>query len=183
MPTARISSTYAEGTFVPPTTPRARCSIFCSTTRLRPASSPRPSGASRSWQGCSRLHREIQELEDTLWEILELAHLGNADLPRLKVLGKIVGQPRLGFDTETYRKVIEARALANVSRGRPSDILAVRSTCCSAPANYQLTEMGNATLYVTALGRPSTPGARDGPEILPDVRAAGVGLQFSFSDT
>src|SRR5690606_5821659 len=42
--------------------------------------------------------REIQALEDAAWNAIDIRALPNADLPRLEVLGKIVGQPRLGFD-------------------------------------------------------------------------------------
>lgn len=128
----------------------------------------------------SSFMREIQTLEDTIWEFLELRTLPLADLPRLKVLGKIVGQPRLSFDEETYRTVIEARGLANVSRGRASDILAVLDVLLGS-GQYQLTEMGNAVLYVTALQPVDAQGLATVVEILPDVRSAGVGMQFLYS--
>jgi hypothetical protein len=124
--------------------------------------------------------REIQSLEDTVWTFLDLRTLPLADLPRLKVLGKIVGQSRHGFDTEAYRTMIEARALANVSRGRASDILAVLEVVFG-PGEYALVEMGNAVLYVTALGSVDAQGLSMAAEILPNVRAAGVGMQFLFT--
>jgi hypothetical protein len=67
-----------------------------------------------------------------------------------------------------------------VSRGRPSDILAVLEVVFG-PGNYTLTEMGNAVLYVTALGTVDAQGLTMVTEILPDVRAAGVGMQFLFT--
>ncbi|MEY4548399.1 MAG: hypothetical protein RL685_4594 [Pseudomonadota bacterium] len=124
--------------------------------------------------------REIQELEDTLWEMLELRTIEAADLPRLKVLGKIVGQPRLGFDTETYRLLIEARALANVSRGRASDILRVLNLLLGE-ADYELHKPGDATLVLVALDPVSGSGLNLVRQILPDVVAAGVGLHFISS--
>lgn len=126
--------------------------------------------------------REIQVLEDTLWQMLELRTLAGADLPRLKVLGKIVGQPRLGFDTATYRKVIAGRGAANVSKGRGGDIL-VALNALFGPSQYALTEMGDAIFYVTAFGLVDDQGLAMVTEILPDVRSAGVGLQFLFSES
>jgi len=130
--------------------------------------------------GLLALIRELQALEDTIWTFLDLRTLPLADLPRLKVLGKIVGQPRHGFGTEDYRTMIEARALANVSRGRASDILAVLEIVFGS-GDYTLREMGNAVLYVTALGPVDAQGLAMATEILPDVRAAGVGMQFLFT--
>jgi hypothetical protein len=128
----------------------------------------------------SAFMREIQLLEDTLWNILDIRTLPNADLPRLKVLGRIVGQPRLNFSTESYRLLIEARALANVSRGRGSDLLAVLELLVG-PASYTMIEVGDATLYVTVLEPVDEEGLDMLVQILPDTRAAGVGLQLLFS--
>jgi hypothetical protein len=125
--------------------------------------------------------RELQALEDTFWEILESRTLANADLVRLKVLGKIVGQPRLGFSTENYRTLIAARALANVSQGRASDLLAVLDELLGA-GQYVLLAPGNATLYLTVLQPVDAQGIAMVQQILPDTRAAGVGLQFLYSD-
>jgi hypothetical protein len=125
--------------------------------------------------------REIQLLEDTLWEMLELRTLEGADLPRLKVLGKIVGQPRLGFDTETYRTVIEARARANVSRGRAIDLLEVLAILLGE-ASFVLLAVGNATLYVHAEDPLDAQALAKVRVVLPDARAAGVGIQFLYSD-
>lgn len=125
--------------------------------------------------------RELQTLEDTLWTMLELRTIEGADLPRLKVIGKIVGQPRLGFSTESYRTLIKARAIANVSRGRASDLLAVLDALLGA-GDYVLLAIGNATLYVTALQPVTDEGAAMVTIVLPDAPSAGVGLQFFFSD-
>lgn len=123
---------------------------------------------------------QIQALEDALWDVIVERELETADLERLKVLGKIIGQPRLTFDEETYRTVLKARALANVSQGRASDILAVLELLFGT-GNYTLTEVGNATLLISA-GEPLT-GIEAAEAVLPDVRSAGVGFQLLFSDS
>jgi len=174
---------YVEGSFVPTTTPEGALQYIqqhdeIAARKLAPPFWGKPFVAAL----LSAFIEQIQALEDTLWEMLELRTLAGADLPRLKVLGKIVVQPRLGFDTEAYRKVIEARALVNVSRGRASDILGALDVLFGA-GEYQLTEMGNATLSLTALQPVDAMGLAMAAAILPDVRAGGIGLQFDFSDT
>lgn len=123
---------------------------------------------------------ELQLLEDDLWDILESRTLENGDLVRLKVLGKIVGQPQFGFDTESYRTLIAARALANVSRGRARDLLDVLDVLLG-PGDYVLLAVGNATLYITALQPVDANGLAMVQQILPDAASAGVGLQFLSS--
>jgi hypothetical protein len=126
--------------------------------------------------------RELQFLEDTFWEILESRTLENADLTRIKVLGKLVGQPRHGFDLEDYRTLIAARAIANVSQGRASDLLAVLNLILGE-GDYILVAIGNATLFLSALDPIDANSFAMVQEILPDTRAAGVGLQFLYSES
>lgn len=123
----------------------------------------------------------LQALEDDLFEVLEIRELETADLVRLKVLGDIVGQPRLSFDTEEFRTVIKARALANVSRGRASDILAVLDLIVGTGL-YTLTEIGNATLFLTITSALADWQLLALRIILPDTRAAGVGFQLLIGD-
>jgi hypothetical protein len=125
--------------------------------------------------------RRLQDVEDDLWEILTSRELDNADLVRLKVLGEIVGQDRLTFAEDEYREVIRARALANVSRGRASDLLAVLDVIVGTGA-YTLTEMGNATLFLTILTDLEAWQELALRVVLPDTRAAGVGFQLLIGD-
>ncbi|HEY6056239.1 MAG TPA: hypothetical protein VIU86_20075 [Gaiellaceae bacterium] len=171
--------TFAEGTFVPTTLPEGPLQYIqtheeIAVRKLAPPFWGKPFVAAL----LQAFIAQIQELEDTLWQMLELRTLAGADLPRLKVLGKIVGQPQLGFDTETYRIVIEARARANRSRGTARDILDVLNILVG-PEEYSIREVGDATLYVLAL----TPITVTTPMrvVLPDTRSAGVGLAFVSS--
>jgi len=126
---------------------------------------------------------QIQRIEDDAWDILELRTIDNADLVRLKVLGKLVGQPRFGFDTEDYRALIKARARANRSQGRALDIVEVCAILIGAAVtDFSMTEGGNATLYVSAFTPLSDTDVAKIRLILPDTRAAGVGLQFLWGD-
>ncbi len=124
---------------------------------------------------------QIQRIEDDAWDILTLRTIDNADLTRLKVLGKLVGQPRFGFDTEDYRALIKARARANRSQGRALDLVEVAVILIGA-ANFSVVEGGIATLYVSALTTLTDTDVAKMRLIFPDTRAAGVGLQFLWSD-
>lgn len=125
----------------------------------------------------SAFMRELQALEDTLWDMLERRTVDGGDMPRLKVIGKLIGQPRLRFELEEYRLLIRARALANVSRGRASDLFGVLEVLVG-PGLYTLVEGGDATLYLTALQPIDDTGVAMIAEVLPDTRSAGVGLQL-----
>ena len=123
--------------------------------------------------------QRVQALEDLLHEMLVLRTVDGADMARLKVLGKIVGQPRSGLSLEDYRVLIKARALANVSKGRASDVFAVLQLILGeTPADYELFEVGDATLLLNVYFDLSTEQRNMLRQVLPDVRAAGVGFQL-----
>ena len=124
--------------------------------------------------------RECQRLEDLFWQIQELHTIADADLARLKVLGRIVGQPRFRFDLEHYRLLVRARALANVSHGRASDLGAVLDLLLGA-GQYTLISVGGATLSLTTTTTLDVVEIAMLRAVIPDVRAAGVGLQLLFS--
>lgn len=126
---------------------------------------------------------QIQRIEDDTWDILESRALDNANIARLKVLGKIVGQPRLGFALEDYRDLVKARARANRSQGRALDLVEVLVILVGASTgDFSVTEGGNATLYVSALVPLTDLDVAKIRVILPDTRAAGVGVQFLWSE-
>jgi hypothetical protein len=71
------------------------------------------------------LLNETQELEDAIRDVLLIRSVDSADLARLNVLGRIVGEAQQNRDVETYRACIRARIAANYSRGRVADVAAV----------------------------------------------------------
>lgn len=123
---------------------------------------------------------QIQVLEDELFEIIESRELPVADLTRLKVLGKIVGQPRFGLSLEAYRTTIQARALANVSKGRAYDVFAALNVLLGE-GTWSLFEVGDATLLLSTVDVITAEEVKTLELVLPDVRAAGVGFQLVFA--
>jgi hypothetical protein len=70
----------------------------------------------------------LQELENAVQSVISLRQVDNAELPQLKILGKIVGQRYGSEDTETYRALVRARIVANRSSGTANDLLRVVQT-------------------------------------------------------
>jgi hypothetical protein len=60
---------------------------------------------------------ELQEVEDTLLDLLVTRFLDGASDHQLDVLGRIVGERRDGLDDGTYRRFIAARRLIRASGG------------------------------------------------------------------
>lgn len=67
----------------------------------------------------------VQVLEDVAWDMLTLRFVDTAEGAQLDLLGKIVGQPRLGFDDDGYRRLIRARVTANRSDGVIEDLITI----------------------------------------------------------
>lgn len=68
---------------------------------------------------------QVQELEDAAWDVVEARFVETADLVRLKVLGRVVGQVYRGELVEDYRTMVSARILINRSNGRADEIIAI----------------------------------------------------------
>lgn len=67
----------------------------------------------------------LQEIENAIQSVISLRQIDNAELPQLKILGKIVGQRYGSEEIETYRALIRARIVANRSSGTANDLLRV----------------------------------------------------------
>jgi hypothetical protein len=116
----------------------------------------------------------VQRLEDAASDVLEIFPIGAADLERLRVLGRIVGEPRLDRDLERYRRAIRGRAIANQSRGRLTDLARI-SAIVLAPiaAIYE----GVRSVLIVCVD--PVPGAlSDAFGLLRDAKPAGVALEI-----
>src|SRR5579862_9413233 len=98
------------------------------------------------------LGKQIQEIEDMLFSILgETIDLSVG--AQLDVLGRIVGEKRLGDGDANYRLRIKARILLNVSSGAPEELLAIFRLLTSdvQGAAVQIEEQYPAALVVRVL--------------------------------
>jgi hypothetical protein len=138
-------------------------------------------GKPRIGAGLASLLREIQTLEDAIWQQFELQHIETADRPRLVVMGKLIGQTPQGFSLEQFRTVIRARALANRSRGRGPDIAKVLVALLGA-GNFAFLFAAPGIIYVAALDPLTDDDAAMARAVLPYSSAAGVQIQFFWAD-
>lgn len=125
--------------------------------------------------------REVQNLEDLLWDILDARDVRTTQsIERLKVIGKLIGQDRHGFALENYRTVLLARAIANRSDGTGPAIGRVLVALLGA-GNFRFHWVGGACQFLQILGTSSPEEARMVDVVMPNARAAGVGMHVYFS--
>lgn len=67
----------------------------------------------------------VQELENAVWGFITEFDIANANDTWLDRLGSIVGEAREGENDTVYRRLIQARVLANRSNGTDEDVIAV----------------------------------------------------------
>ncbi len=137
------------------------------------------------------LAKQIQEIEDMLFSILDET-VDHAVGAQLDVLGRIVGEERLGDSDANYRLRIKAGILLNVSSGTPEELLAIfRLLTSDLPgAVVQFEEQYPAALVVRILrvtiASPSTfagilQAAKDaGVRALLELSGAPSGQGFCF---
>lgn len=123
--------------------------------------------------------RQIQDLEDVAWDVQTARFLDNADLVRLKVLGRIVGQVYRGEAVETYRLFVRARIRINRSNGHSDDILAVAQLILTG-VTLVYNEYYPASIVVTANSNIGAIDVRYIVELLRETKASGVGFAFIF---
>ncbi len=67
----------------------------------------------------------IQSVEDALQQLYTERRIDTAVATQLDVLGRIVGQPRLGLSDSDYRRHVRARIATNRSNGSAEDIIKI----------------------------------------------------------
>jgi hypothetical protein len=126
---------------------------------------------------CASHIRRSQTLEDACWELINALDVDTADLPRLTLLGKIVGQKPLGT-LEEFRRYVKVRVLVNRSKAKAHDLIKI-ATILFGPV--ELLERPPCSL-VLDVDNPVTIDPDFGVELLRLAKGAGIRLQFVFSD-
>lgn len=80
--------------------------------------------------------RQVQELEDAFWQLLQEQTVDTAIGAQLDVLGRIVGERRGGSSDADYRLRIRARIRTNLSTGTIDDIYAVFRALLGSTPGY-----------------------------------------------
>lgn len=77
---------------------------------------------------------QIQDLEDSGQTILTILDIDNSEGVQLDVIGRFVGQSRLGSSDVVYRTLIKAKVLVNRSTGTSEDIYAAMRVLLDSPS-------------------------------------------------
>ena len=122
--------------------------------------------------------RQLQQVEDALWDTLEQRALDVAVGTQLDVLGALVGQERLEYDDDNYRHAIRLRIRANRSKGKAEDVIDVMRLAYPDAVRRYL-EWYPAGFVVRAL---DVDGVRAVAAILRDTRPPGVRAIFEYTE-
>lgn len=138
----------------------------------------------RAW--VSSYLRRIQEQEDTIWDVIDSRMLDNATNAQLDVLGRIVGQPRIGATDDDYRLFIRTKIRANRSRGLSVDIIeVVIAAMDGATESFRYIELYPATILIDMVWQLDQLGVT--PTFLRDIvtfaKPSGVALAFHYSQS
>ena len=97
---------------------------------------------------------QLQGLEDVLWDVLNHRLLDpapgesvGAEGVQLDILGKIVGQPRLGLSDAAYRTAIKLRIRVNRSRGSSEDLIQILRLAMPDPKVFTFEEQFHHASY------------------------------------
>jgi len=134
-------------------------------------------------QALVTLHaQQYQDLEDVYWDLSEQFDLDTVVGFWLELLGKIVGQLRLGIsDDDLYRALIKARIVINRTQGRDQDInkvITIIFTGGSMP--YTKTEIFPAGILLELEAPQSLIDPAFLFSFLVDTKAAGVRLLMVY---
>ena len=122
----------------------------------------------------------VQEFEDDCFAVMNAFDIRTCDATRLAILGKVVGQPNLGWDTETYRAVVRAKIATNRSHGRENDLVNVLRLILGSPAGLtvDVRHSAPATVRVQPSEHVDATHMPAVAYLLPKARAAGVKMHF-----
>lgn len=70
--------------------------------------------------------RQNQDLEDAGQTLFTFFDIDENEGTQLDLIGRFIGQGRLGYGDPTYRLLLKARVLANKSKGTPENLYAVQ---------------------------------------------------------
>ncbi len=119
--------------------------------------------------------RQVQLVEDALYDVAIERMIDFATGPRVDIIGRIVGERRRGRTDPVYKVFIRARIRINRSLGLARDVLDVYRIISSVPAFFQ--ELFPAAMYLELLEEPEHPASLLF-EMLHETKAGGVKLNM-----
>ncbi len=128
------------------------------------------------------LAAEVQELENTFWDLFTLRDLATAEGEQLDLLGNSLGEARLGRADPEYRIFIGIRILRNLAKGEPERIIQV-VRALTASIDVELVEQWPAKVRMLYDGDPAPLSPDQFLAEVKQVIAAGVGLDLILMPT
>jgi len=122
----------------------------------------------------SALARQVQSLEDTLWDLHLERRPGRATGAQLDGIGRIVGLQRGALADGTYRTHLRARIRLLRSTGTPEEILGMISMVVGPGASIELNEYQRATILLAVRGRLTEATDDDVVALVHAAKPAGV---------
>jgi hypothetical protein len=118
---------------------------------------------------CRSVLNRTQELEDMLQVFLESFDLDTCDLPRLTLIGKIVGQTPVG-SLETFRRLVKVRILVNRTDTTAPTLIKIAKLLTGSEVYYS---DGDCAILIES--RSALPGDVDPAILVAFLRAAKMG--------
>jgi hypothetical protein len=126
--------------------------------------------------------KQVQLLEDEIWEVFLTRLLEHADGVHLDKIGKKVGQPRIGTDDDVYKLHIRARIRINISNGQSDDIVELCRLLLQA-LRFRVYDYYPASFVIDVLD-PMVEDPAFVASLIGEARGAGIGhsLHYSFDE-
>lgn len=115
--------------------------------------------------------KELSELQDVLFEILESKNLDTATGYALDLIGKIVGERREGKSDDEYRKALRLRISINTSDGTPNIIIGITSEYAGG-SDTSIVEHEPASFFIHIDGKENVDWTLE--SLVNEIRAAAV---------
>lgn len=124
--------------------------------------------------------RQAQEIEDTIWDIIESRLVDSATGAQLQTLAKLVGQPIVSADDDVLRLYVRTRIRINRSHGRPNDVIDVALLLLS-DTEFRYREVTPRNIIVDVLD-PLTADAETVAALLRLAKAGGFRLRLFWAE-
>ena len=127
--------------------------------------------------------KQVQDLEDALFEIILARNVDTAIGVQLSTIGKIVRQPRTTSDDERFRTAIRARIAINLSDATAEDLIKIAKLLLVDGETFALRDEPPAQLRVTIFDPLTSADADLVHALLELADAAGVRLLLQWQST
>jgi len=124
--------------------------------------------------------KQVQDLEDALFQVLLDTTLDLSIGQQLDNLGEIVGEKRLSRTDEAYRQALRVRILINKSSGTIEQILEIAQSFTQSSGVIEIKEFFPASLIIQVVDKLEVDALRLAIA-LDAARSAGVGLQLLYT--